>query len=387
MKRSALVHSFTHALAAFVLLVQPLFSPGLAAAPLPTNSQPASSAAALQADATATPTDTASPPLTATTVETITATATVTDTATPMASATPPTSLTPTVTLTPPFTSAPVGNSSIPLRPDFSKLGLSFVPNVGQTDPIVRFQVESLGGKLFFTPGEIVLALPTVDQSPAPIPGERNILTRTVYLNVVRVRFQAASPTAEMTGTELLPGLVNYFIGNDPRKWHTNLPTYAGILYQELYPGINLRYDGTDGLLKATFLVAPGADPSLIRWGYSGATSLRVDDATGDLHIELPPPCTVIDGRQVCLNTGSTLVERAPIAWQMVNDSLVPVQIRYTIAVDGSLGFALGQYDSALPLTLDPVLAYSTYLGGSSSDAGRGIVVDGAGNMYITGVT
>jgi len=116
--------------------------------------------------------------------------------------------------------------------------------------------VNGLGGTLFFTPGQIVLVI------PAPRPAQTQprtkfdrgaVLTTTASLpTVVRLRFQAADPVPEITGLDRLPGIVNYFLGNDPSKWHSNLPTYAGIAYRELYPGIDLNYEGLDGLLKAT---------------------------------------------------------------------------------------------------------------------------------------
>jgi hypothetical protein len=283
--------------------------------------------------------------------------------------------------------------------PAFGKLPLSFVPNAGQTDPAVRFQVHSPVGTLSFTSDEVVLSLPTPVQAtdrsaqravpggvPDPNagepPGQRRD-TPTVPPappTVLRLRFEGANPAPELTGAERLPGIVNYFIGNDPAKWRTNLPTYAGVAYQELYPGIDLHYDGVEGVLKGTYTVAPGADPSHIRWRYDGATSVSVDEATGDLLIRLPTGAGA-DGE------GDILTERAPVAWQRIDGQRVPVNARYTIAGDGSIGFALGDYDPAHPLTLDPTLIYSTYLGGSGTDMGNGIAVDSAGNVYVTGLT
>lgn len=210
---------------------------------------------------------------------------------------------TPTVTLSPTHTSTPVPSatpaatpspSGIPpdaTWPGFSSLGLSFVPNAGQTDPTVRFQVSGMGGTMFFTPGEIVLAVPVLSPTLA-LPSDEPELnlppgqfgdiraTPVFSYSVARIRFQGANPTPEIEASDALPGGVNYFIGNDPAKWRTNLPTYAGIVYREIYPGIDLKYEGTEGLLKSTYTVAPGADPGLIRWRYDGATDLRVDAAS-----------------------------------------------------------------------------------------------------------
>src|SRR6185436_14451229 len=106
--------------------------------------------------------------------------------------------------------------------------------------------------------------------------------------SVVRLGFEGANPTPTVQGAERLPGIVNYFLGNDPARWRTNVPTYAGIVYTELYGGIGLRYDGHEGTLKGTYTIAAGADPRAIRWRYEGARAVQVDAATGDLRVELP---------------------------------------------------------------------------------------------------
>jgi len=294
-----------------------------------------------------------------------------------------------------------------PVQPDvdaaiasgFGKLPLSFVPNAGQSNPAVRFQVRSKGGTLFFTPNEVVLSLPASARAPdttgrpvAPAPKpdpngrgrpghSRDVLTAPpVSPAVVRVRFEDANPTPEVRGIERLPGIVNYFIGNDPTKWRTNLPTYAGIVYREVYPGIDLRYEGTEGVLKGTYVVSPGADPNRIRWLYDGATDVYVDGAMGDLLILLSSSTTAGGEDHI-------LRERAPIAWQEIAGERVPVSVRYVIADDGSIGFALGNYAAGYPIVLDPTLVYSTYLGGSDLDDAYDIAVDSADNAYVLGRT
>lgn len=125
--------------------------------------------------------------------------------------------------------------------------------------------------------------------------------------------------------------------------------------------------------------MAPGADPAQIRWRYAGATTVRVDAQSGDLQIRLPVPAAGQAGR--------TLLERAPIAWQEINGQRIPVDVRYVVASNGSISFALGSYDPTQPLTIDPTLTYSTFLGGSRIDVGTNIVVDQAGNTYLIGET
>jgi hypothetical protein len=285
-------------------------------------------------------------------------------------------SLVPTLT-TPSVPEAPQGASQL------AQLPLAFVPNVGQSDSSVHFQARALGGSLFFTPGAVVLSLPASNRQPLTVgrfQSDRHVQPplMTDPPAVVQLHFDGANPSPNLAGTDRLPGIVNYFIGNDPARWRTNLPTYAGVTYQQLYPGIDLRYDGNDGRLKGTYLVAPGADPARIRWRYTGATDVRIDATTGDLTITLPRQAGV---------TARTLIERAPVAWQEINGHQVSVAASYQYAADGSIGFALDHYDPRVSLTIDPILQYSTYLGGNGFEYGSGIAVDNAGNIYVTGNT
>lgn len=165
------------------------------------------------------------------------------------------------------FTPPPPPPASPSLSPGFGILPLSFIPNADQTDPAVRFQAHGAGGMLFFTPDQVVLSLPGTTADG----GQR--------LSLVRLRFEGADPALQITGADRLPGLVNYFIGNDPAGWQTELPTYAEIVYQGLYPGIDLHYTGTAETmgnslsLKGTYTLAPGAAPAHIRWRYQGAAT------------------------------------------------------------------------------------------------------------------
>jgi hypothetical protein len=269
---------------------------------------------------------------------------------------------------------------------DASTLPLAFIPNMGQTDPAVRFQVKSMGGMIFFTPGEVVLSLPAPSQTTLDHTRNRRDTRHGPEAsrpapNVLRLRFAGANVSPNITGVDSLPGSANFLIGNDPSAWHTDLPTYAGIVYGQLYSGVDLRYDGAVGRFKSTYTVAPGADPTRIRWHYDGATGVQVD-AAGNLLIALPP---VISGTTIL--PAPTLIEQTPTAWQTIAGQRVPVAVHYTLALGGSISFVLGAYNPTQPLTIDPALNYSTPLGGVSADAGLGIAVDNAGSAYVTGET
>lgn len=118
------------------------------------------------------------------------------------------------------------------------------------------------------------------------------------------------------------------------------MSAYAGITYQELYPGIELHYEGKDGALKSTFRLAGGADPARIRWQYAGASAVAVDRAGGDLLVTLP------DQTQV--------VERAPLAWQEVDGQRLPMQVAYALSANDTIAFSLGSYKPSAPLVIDP---------------------------------
>ena len=264
---------------------------------------------------------------------------------------------------------------------NFDQLPLSFIPNDGQEDEAVRFQVQGLGGKLFFTPKEVVLSLLNPVKIPAKSKEEKDKIRYDLRpASVVRIDFQGANQEPEVVGIEQLPGVANFLKGSDASQWHTALPTYSEIAYQELYPGIQLHYEGIDGSLKSIFYVAAGADPTTIIWQYKGVDELNID-GSGDLVINLPAP---VKGE-----IGSTLIERAPIAWQEVNGNRVSVAVQYALVKnDKKVSFLLPDgYDPTLPLVIDPVLDYSTYLGGIKADMGESIVLDASGNAYLTGPT
>lgn len=225
-----------------------------------------------------------------------------------------------------------------------------FEPNAGQSEGPARFLLRTSPATFFFTGSEVVLASSTA--SP------------------LRVRFLGADPASRIEGAEPRPGTVNYFVGSDPTRWHAGLPTYAEIRYAGLYPGVALAYRADGKPLKGTYTVAPGADPGSIRWRYDGGEA-RLDEE-GRLHVQTEAG-------------DAALTEEPPLAWQEDQGRRVPVSARYALGEDGSVGFVIGAYDRARPLIVDPLIEYSTFLGGSMFDIAWSIAVDAAGNAYIAG--
>jgi hypothetical protein len=179
-----------------------------------------------------------------------------------------------------------------------------------------------------------------------------------------------ANPAVRVSGMDELPGKSNYFVGNDPAKWQTNVPTYAKVRYEGVYPGVNLIYYGNQRQLEYDFVVAPGADPKTIRLRFGAANNLRIDKQ-GMLVLEIQK---------------GEVQFRRPAIYQEIAGKRRAIAGRY--ALRGSdVGFEVKSYDRASPLVIDPVLVYSTYLGGTSSDLASSIAVDSAGDAYVTGST
>jgi hypothetical protein len=162
------------------------------------------------------------------------------------------------------------------------KAPISFEANQGQTDETVNFIARGDGYNLFLTPTESVMVIQQRVSGPANEKSQANINPSQKKLNVVRMKLEGANPQPAIEGVEQLPGLVNYFIGNDPSKWHANIPTYAKVQYREAYPGIDVAYYGNQGKLEYDFIVAPGADPNKIKLAFEGASKMRVTES-GDL--------------------------------------------------------------------------------------------------------
>jgi len=288
----------------------------------------------------------------------------------------------------------------------YGKLPLSFEANQGQADPQVKFLSRGQGYSLFLTPTEAVLQLRNVDfglrnaNRPGFETGVRNPkseirnpqLARPVTL---RMRLVGASPNVEARGVEELPGKSNYFIGNDPSRWRTNVPTYGKVEYRDVYPGVNLVYYGNGRQLEHDFVVAPGADASVIRLAVAGADKMELN-AQGDLvlhasgteaRIRKPMVYQEVDGARREI---PAMYRWRPAGRPLPVSSSVPA--RHAGPAGGTpavqqIAFEIGPYDAARPLVIDPVLVYSTYLGGASEDLGYGIAVDSAGNAYVTGST
>ena len=275
-----------------------------------------------------------------------------------------------------PPTAPPEGKRAV-IATQYGRLPLSFEANEGQTDGRVKFFSRGSGYSLFLTENEAVIALrkagdaqkaaKEVSGRMTPSPGKE----KSVAGATIRMELLGADSAVVPSGTDELPGKANYFIGNDPAKWRTNVPTYAKVRYASVYPGVDLVYYGNQGRLEYDFVVAPGADPRKIALKFCGAEKLILDE----------------QGSLLLGTHGEDVRLEKPVVYQVVGGARRSVESGYTLMAGNTVCFQVGEYDRSRPLVIDPVLAYSTYLGGSGADIGNGIAVDSSGNAYVIGST
>jgi Bacterial Ig-like domain (group 1)/Beta-propeller repeat len=251
----------------------------------------------------------------------------------------------------------------------YGQMPLSFETNVGQVDPHVDFISRGSGYTLFLMPREAVLALRAAPALPTTGGGRNDHASATGA--VLRMKFVGSEPKPQVVSQEELPGKINYFTGKDPGRWRTGISTYAKVAYQNLYPGVDLVYYGKQRQLEYDFVVRPGTDPNIISLSFEGADQLEID-AQGELVLHLG---------------GGEVRQRKPLIYQEVDGIRHEIAGSYKLKDRNTVGFQLASYDASMPLVIDPVLVYSTFLGGGPSDQGHDITVDASGSAYVTGFT
>jgi len=277
--------------------------------------------------------------------------------------------------------SSPTPEKRLQVQEAYGRLPLYFIENRGQVDKRVKFYSQNGGQTTWFTKEGVVVSLSRQLEKPAqtgmkqrPGPPARSkrpeIRTTAVGLSPVGLR-----KGVKVTALEPQEHRVNYFIGNNPKKWRTDVPTYQAVAYREAYKGIDLKFYGDGRQLEYDIIVKPGADPNLVKFQYAGIKGLEVTPA-GDLAIQLPD--------------GGVLVQKKPVVYQEIAGTRVAREGKFKLHGDvagHTYGFEVAAYDKAQPLIIDPVLVYSTYLGGTNHDYGVSIAVDSAGCAYVAGIT
>ncbi|WP_176444876.1 SBBP repeat-containing protein [Paenibacillus herberti] len=248
-----------------------------------------------------------------------------------------------------------------------------FEHNAGQSDPRVAYLLRDQDSTFYFTPAhaDMIFGKPLQTSEPAYDAASLSRMQWEAW--GLRMNFIGASPETRIEGCNLLDGIKNYFVGRDAYKWRTGIRTFEQIKYMGLYPGIDMLFYLNDSQLEFDFIVAPGADWRQIALEFEGTDWLRID-AEGNFHAG-------VNEQSICL--------RKPFIYQ-VDEQGKQVQIKggYVVRSKRRIGFEpASTYDDSLPLIIDPVLTYSTYLGGSDVTTGLGIAVDASGSAYVTGLT
>jgi hypothetical protein len=265
--------------------------------------------------------------------------------------------------------------ATVQVREAYGQLPLSFEANRGQADDAVNFRARGAGYTIALSPTEAVFALanePARRRDRNHVAGSEAHAPFSTPPTVLRMNLVGANPTASVEGLSKLEGTVNYLTGSDPARWRTNIPTFGRVRYGEVYPGIDLVYYGNQRRLEYDFVVGPGRDVRAIAFEFSGAESLEIEAGTGDLLVSVG---------------SETIRQKKPVAYQEIGAARRDVESHYALRSNGRIGFEVGAYDRSATLMIDPVLVYSTFLGGTDQDYGNAIAVDSSGNAYVTGFT
>ncbi len=259
--------------------------------------------------------------------------------------------------------------SSFGATPAFANLPLYFESNIGQARNPALFIARNGQAAFDLSPAEVVISLRNSDNLLEN--GHSSLAQENRKARTLRFHFLGANPNASMTGVDPLKGEVNYLTGNNPSNWQKRIPTFSSVEVENAYPGINLVHYGNQHQLEYDFIISPGTDPGAISIQIEGQDQIDIDQQ-GDLLIKV--------GTQV-------IRQKKPTLYQMQQEQRKEIQGGYCLRDKNTIVFRIGSYDRALPLVIDPVLAYSTLLGGLANDAGRALALDSGGNIYIAGST
>lgn len=288
-----------------------------------------------------------------------------------------------------PIYSAAWNRARTTLALSYDSMPLSFEPNVGQADPAVGFISHGPNYTLLLDSSQATINLEqqeAVANDPVLSKMDAKTLRKfesTKYFRVssrfrkvrkallFHIGLPSANARAKAEPLDELPGKSNYFVGNDRSKWRTGVPNYRRVRYSAIYPGIDLVYYGNRRQLEFDFVVSPGANPAAIALKFASRERVRI-----------------ARGGALELGAGrDTVSVKRPSIYQIDGQRKRPVQGGFVLRRDGTAKIEVAAYDKSKPLIIDPVLAYSTYLGGNNEDFGEDIKVDSTGAAYIGGTT
>ncbi len=257
----------------------------------------------------------------------------------------------------------------------FAQRPLSFEANQGQIAGPIRFFARGDHYDLGLAAGEAQISIHAPSGLRRKGSGQLNPdpqpVTSAGHAALVRMTLLNGNSQAPINGGSELPGHSNYLIGNDRGKWRTGVVNYSSVRYAGVYPGVDLLYYGNQNKLEFDFEVAPHADPGMITMKFDGAETLSVN-STGELTLKA---------------AGQEMALHSPDVYQVVDGRRRKIAGSYQMHAKNEVSFNIGSYDRNRGLVIDPVLIYSTYLGGDHGELSTGIAVDSSGNAFVAGFT
>jgi hypothetical protein len=265
----------------------------------------------------------------------------------------------------------------------FGNIHLAFTVNRGQSPSSIRFTAQGSGCGMAFSPAGTTFLL---SRETAASVAKRAAKKSVVFENdptrdrpeyesfALKLAFVGANENPEIQGEDRLPWNNNYFIGNDPDQWRTDVPNYKKIRLREVYDGVDLVYYGNRKRVKYDFVVKPGEDPEkiLLKYDFGEAGGALEVNEKGELVVKTPV---------------GELIEEKPYCYQKIEGKEAAVEVAYEVIEGGTYRFRVGEYDKSAELVIDPELVYSTYLGGIEEDYVDDIAADSEGCAYVTGIT
>lgn len=241
----------------------------------------------------------------------------------------------------------------------YGRLPMAFEKNHGQAADVFDFIARGAGYRVGLSSVEATLDLASRHSKQSSPPRS------------IRMRFVGARQNATASGADPAPGKINYFQGGAPSKHFTDIEAFTRISYADIYPGIDVVYYGNQRHLEYDLSITPGADLTQIRMAFEGPDRIEIDK----------------HGNLLLLIEGGEMTLQKPVIYQLVKGKRQIIDGQYIHLAENEVGFKVSSYEAQAPLIIDPVLSYSTYLGGSSDDVGTTIAVDAAGNAYLAGYT
>lgn len=246
------------------------------------------------------------------------------------------------------------------------QLAIAFEENKGQVQAPVRFLSRAPGYQLFLTGDTAVVAFDAATPSYGSARLRAKAQKKQRAKAAFRMRLVGADPLASATGVEPLDYKSNYFRGASSDGTVTAVPNFGKVRFSDIYPGIDVVYYGKQQQLEYDLIVAPNADPALIKLRFDGVQRTAIAPS-GDLSL-------TIGNRKFGL--------LKPVAYQDIDGHRKSVEATYALSADGDVGFTVAKYDRSKPLVIDPILSYSSFVWGFG---GADVAVDAAGNAYVVG--